>query len=719
MGLGGLTRDSIVGLNNLVKDDDDEPLHSRRHSTDEGLTTSGSWNTGTNNDENQCMFLDGQNSMQSQASFETSLNDGSNVVAAAVGASTPRSSAAVAAATSYNKVSATNSRSLDSYRPSQGQISPDKKSADGSSAAQAAHYQGFQYEGYTDYYSEDFSGYNYDDYSSGGSGIGGGSRENKNIFCCLFAPWAQPQQQQQQGQPKAIEADDKSEVSMLDGEHIEQGGEEAAAVVQQKNEVAEPTPTLSPTPSLTEKIPAAKSLGSGAMPPPFPEPESSKLPDVSPSAQAASVTFASPQGQEEPKPTTPHMMSGSSLSTSPESCCFDEKKQEDGDLETAVKPDLQVEITTVEPEEEDEKENEGPPPIKSILKVRRCSAASLNGSGQGKKNNTKGNKDTLTTSPSNVRHLFPSYEPTKPHSAGGEDGAAKKINFNPMARVLTIPSRKDIPLHQKAQVWWQRCDYDEFKKTGRIISKAMECGGSEIWLASSNAWGNRAARQSSPKAIKDNKGLERSEDEYNKALSKYIPNEEKKEDEDSAFARNKWWCKFGHSRRGLEHIASSSEGRARQQSVVMAIRMVMEEQKRQRISRTKDPNKLRNVAMNYTSWARDLSLAAGTADAEAVASGFDPAAASRAKHFAKRLNINPTSLHSSIPSDKIGGNVMSAVTSQILDANTHFKPKKNKSDNKKLSLSDHDNSLKFRAKGYIPGGGEAVSAAAVLTGSAV
>ena len=127
MGLGGITRDSIVGLNKLVHDDDDEPpRHNRRRSDGNGL--SGSWNSGKKKDgsgDNDFLLLDLEDTTESQGSFETSLNDRlssdstlqtRNVGAVSSSATTPRSSAAVAAATSYSKVSATNSRALDSYR---------------------------------------------------------------------------------------------------------------------------------------------------------------------------------------------------------------------------------------------------------------------------------------------------------------------------------------------------------------------------------------------------------------------------------------------------------------------------------------------------------------------------------------------------------------------------------------------------------------------------
>ena len=229
--------------------------------------------------------------------------------------------------------------------------------------------------------------------------------------------------------------------------------------------------------------------------------------------------------------------------------------------------------------------------------------------------------------------------------------------------------------------------------------------------------------------------MEKSEDEYQKALSKYINEKDgsgssASDTTDDANANagdgNKWWCKFGHSRRGLEHIASSDEGKARQQSVLLAVRMVMEEQKRQRASRTKDPNKLRNVSMQYTSWARDLALAGGAADAEAVASGFNPHAASRAHHFAKRLKaVNTTSNALNTGGDLNGSckAVAAAVTSQILDANTHATPRTMERKKKQtrslgdITANDGDQSMARRAKGYMPGGGgNDLSAAAVMSG---
>jgi hypothetical protein len=92
-----------------------------------------------------------------------------------------------------------------------------------------------------------------------------------------------------------------------------------------------------------------------------------------------------------------------------------------------------------------------------------------------------------------------------------------------------------------------------------------------------------------------------------------------------------------------------------------------------------------------------------------VASGFNPAAASRAHHFAKRLNVCSNSLHTLHQRNDVGGGVAMAVTSQILDANTHYKPrtKNNKPRASKDVNMEHNHSenMSKRATGYMPGVG--------------
>jgi hypothetical protein len=123
-----------------------------------------------------------------------------------------------------------------------------------------------------------------------------------------------------------------------------------------------------------------------------------------------------------------------------------------------------------------------------------------------------------------------------------------------MARVMTVKSQKDMENSEKAEVWWQKSDYEQFRKTGRMITKAMLEGGSEIWLATNQSWQLlNQGRQSTLKSVY-------SLAERQAALKKGDLKAKKEYEE----TRDKWWHKFGHSRRGLEHIASIDEGRQRQ-----------------------------------------------------------------------------------------------------------------------------------------------------------
>ena len=90
------------------------------------------------------------------------------------------------------------------------------------------------------------------------------------------------------------------------------------------------------------------------------------------------------------------------------------------------------------------------PGLKSILKVKKCTI-------HHKKKNTGSpltSKKKSEVSSGGKRHLFPSYgaKNISPTAKKREEEDKRSIVFNPMARVLTIPSRKDIPLSQKAQV---------------------------------------------------------------------------------------------------------------------------------------------------------------------------------------------------------------------------------------------------------------------------
>jgi len=218
-----------------------------------------------------------------------------------------------------------------------------------------------------------------------------------------------------------------------------------------------------------------------------------------------------------------------------------------------------------------------------------------------KRSNTRNHDSLKQSSRSNTsngiqtnerRSLFPCYE---------EKPVVKKninLKFSPMARVVTIKSLKDMDNEEKSSIWWQKPNYDEFRKTGRMISKVMLQGGSEIWLATNQSW--QLPNQGKAATLR-------------RAMAN-VDNED---------TRDKWWHKFGHSRRGLEHIASIDEGRQRQANVKTSIRAILTEERRQKAFHREDPDKLRMVSIQNTSWAKDLALASGASDADAVTKNFD------------------------------------------------------------------------------------------------
>jgi hypothetical protein len=346
-------------------------------------------------------------------------------------------------------------------------------------------------------------------------------------------------------------------------------------------------------------------------------------------------------------------------------------------------------------------------PLKGILKRRSAvNIPSLQ--------NSKSSANDSDSGGPRRRSLFPSYD-----SNVGNTRTHEKLSFAPMARVVTVKSKNDMSEQDKGDIWWQRPDYDEFRKTGRIITKAMLQGGGEVWLAStkSSNTNSKVSSAESDKKENDKKANKRS---ILDTISVY---------------GDKWWHKFGHSRRGLEHVVSMDEGRERQHNVRHAIRSVLEEQNRQKMYKREDTEKLRVVSLNFTSWARDLALAAGHSDADAVQCDFDKDRKSREFYLIKIARANPTPNKSRQvpefmqPSMHTGARLQPQA--RVLDAHTstqlHYKRQQNKSDQKEQTpeliepLRDpdpeekKDDNLARKAAGF-SAPGEKMDMSAVLSG---
>jgi hypothetical protein len=243
------------------------------------------------------------------------------------------------------------------------------------------------------------------------------------------------------------------------------------------------------------------------------------------------------------------------------------------------------------------------PPEKSLLKKHinhhnKEHAANAKGGSQSDSNN-KGSRRSIfatTDSATSSTDLPESTVIQRYHS-----GCVRKTcRFAPTARVATIPSRDSLSLFDRSLIWWTRSDYDSFKKTGRTIARAMVEGGSHIWLQS----------------------------QFTREEKKKFGTDETEDESTSQKMGEKWWCKFGHSRRGLEHIANMEEGRLRQQSVQNAMDAVMKEQRKQKIASGNgtgvgnDSGKISRICQQYTRWAKELAILAGLGDAEAVRTEF-------------------------------------------------------------------------------------------------
>jgi len=266
----------------------------------------------------------------------------------------------------------------------------------------------------------------------------------------------------------------------------------------------------------------------------------------------------------------------------------------------------------------------------------------------------------------------------------------KSTSFAPMAKVIVIPPLSAMSFYNKCQVWWQKPDYDDFKKTARIITRAMLTGGSEIWLHTTNSFG----------------ALQNIQTKHQKEADVDL-------DVEATDENQKWWCKFGHSRRGLEHITCIEEGKQRQQSVNKAISSVVSEYRRQKIRGHLDPQALARHSLQYTSWARDLALASGLADADAVRTNFDEKTKKNRNDFLDTGNSSSVASliqasHNKMLSSPTSKDIL--LRPDVLDAYTHTKTMMLKQIQRDSQHSHHhENELSRKAAGFGSGLGMVVS----------
>ncbi|KAL9182386.1 hypothetical protein ACHAXT_013038 [Thalassiosira profunda] len=202
------------------------------------------------------------------------------------------------------------------------------------------------------------------------------------------------------------------------------------------------------------------------------------------------------------------------------------------------------------------------------------------------------------------------------NGARAERKKSFKVHFSELKRVLRVHKFTE---DQAVEVWFQREDFEFFRNEMTLL--VQEDGASrelaEVWL-DANEWERR--RSSTGDGSDDNN------DEGGDGA--YAPRHNRDDSNASTRSRS-WWHDYDHSRRGLERYASPGQARQILASYKVAVQKVLGEQQRQRflhclcIPRAHDPAKIAEVYHEYTAWSRDLALAAGASDADAVRTNFD------------------------------------------------------------------------------------------------
>jgi len=215
----------------------------------------------------------------------------------------------------------------------------------------------------------------------------------------------------------------------------------------------------------------------------------------------------------------------------------------------------------------------------------------------------------------------------------------KCVSFSPYARCLKLEPQ-NLTDEEKGRLWWQKSDYEDSARVRNILSKEIldECG-SGVWFRSkcapscspsTTSYGVKKFNNNTKDATTTSKdgamvGSSSSSTGANAPLH-LCDHESESKSQEFYEMQGKWWHEFGHSRRGLEHIVSVSEGQERHLNARSVIRSVLEEQKRQNIFLPKgyfDADKVRSVSLKQTQWARLLARASGESDADALKANFN------------------------------------------------------------------------------------------------
>jgi hypothetical protein len=192
----------------------------------------------------------------------------------------------------------------------------------------------------------------------------------------------------------------------------------------------------------------------------------------------------------------------------------------------------------------------------------------------------------------------------------------RKVYFSELKCVLRI---RKFTSQESIEIWFQREDFEYFRSEMTLLVQESEASKelAQVWFK---------AHESKRKGMSQTSETceEGVHDSYD------CSTDDSSVDSSSKGARSRsWWHDYNHSRRGLERYSSPGQARQILASYKVAVQKVLAEQQRQRllslvcIPGSQSPDKIAEVYHEYTAWSRDLALAAGASDADAVRTNFD------------------------------------------------------------------------------------------------
>ncbi|KAL3806405.1 hypothetical protein ACHAXA_006327 [Cyclostephanos tholiformis] len=192
----------------------------------------------------------------------------------------------------------------------------------------------------------------------------------------------------------------------------------------------------------------------------------------------------------------------------------------------------------------------------------------------------------------------------------------RKVYFSELKRVLRV---RKFTCQESSEIWFQREDFEYFRSEMTLLVQESEASRelAQVWF---EAHENRRKGTVQPLETCE----EGAYDSHCMSTNDCSVGSSAKQ----VLSRS-WWHDYNHSRRGLERYASPGQARQILASYKVAVNKVLAEQQRQRllsiicVPGSQNPDKIAEVYHEYTAWSRDLALAAGASDADAVRTNFD------------------------------------------------------------------------------------------------